>query len=78
MSVSELRRLSASLGLPVKGSKKELLLAIHAKEEEMINDSDRPGLKRAVEVEVETESVEASVSVGPGTHNGKKIISQTE
>lgn len=68
MKLPELRELAVYLKVftveEAAGMKrKELLLAVNKKEEEILNDPSRPGLKR--------------VAGGEDTFNGKKVLSRT-
>lgn len=83
MKLPELKVLAVSLQLfteeEVKTMKKPALLeAIHAKEDEMVNDVNRKGLKRApVADEYEEEAQPIDPVDTLGTHEGKKVIRKT-
>lgn len=81
MKLKDLRELAVSLKLftaeeVASMKRKDILLAVHNKEEEMLNDSNRPGFKRVVKEEGAQVSAQEDTQVAD-THEGKKVVTRT-
>lgn len=80
MKLPELQQVALGYGLFTKEDvllmkKPALLKAINAKEQEILNDPNREGLKRVVTEG--QEPVAETVTVSVEMHNGKKVIRKT-